>query len=100
MAQEMFKRPLTTAPICAIVQPQDVEHLETGGMLMNAQKPRNIGPPRGGCYGEEGVPLPRSLKRLIEIHALRSPAVFINAPAWYLTRQELELLETLRYWGY
>jgi len=74
---------------------------------MNAQKPRNIDPPRGGCYdgppvrhGEEGVPLPRSLKRLIEIHALRSPAVFINAPAWYLTKQELELLETLRYWGY
>lgn len=67
---------------------------------MNARKSRNTGPPRGGGYGEEGVPLPRSLKQLIEIHVLRSPAVFISAPAWYLTRQELDLLETLRYWGY
>lgn len=68
---------------------------------MNAQKPRSIGPPRRRRgYGEEGIPLPRNLKQLIEIRALRSPAVFINAPAWYLTRQELDLLETLRYWGY
>ena len=67
---------------------------------MNARKPRNVGPPRGEGYGEEGVPLPRNLKRLIEIHVLRSPAVFISAPAWYLTKQELDLLKTLRYWGY
>jgi len=67
---------------------------------MNARKPRNVDPPReGGCGGRE-VPLPRNLKQLIEIHVLKSPAVFINAPAWYLTKQELDLLETLRYWGY
>ena len=81
---------------------------------MNARKPQaaqmqalgNVDPPmEGGCEGAahrggREVSLPRDLKRLIEIHVLRSPAVFIAEPAWYLTKQELDLLETLRYWGY